>query len=156
MTAYHYSDEDIAKIKELHEKKLSSSKIARELGKSQTGVSRIIRKGFVNKRKSKNRLTYEIRKQIEEQLSAGKKRTEICKSLNISESTLHNELKISTYSAPYNAEIAHNEALERKKRQYERVSNALSGTENIYSLSKRLENIEQQIEILFDILKGKK
>ncbi len=106
----------------------------------------------MEKNRTWHSLTFEERQLIEKYLKEGKTYVDISILIGRSVNSVATEVR-RTGDFPYNAEKAQQKAIERKKEQYEKIRTKIKGTNYLSTLTKRVNNLEMQIEIILDTLK---
>lgn len=99
-----------------------------------------------------NRIKYEERIQIEKYLSQGKKRGEIADLIKRSKNGVNTEIRKNGGPEAYSAIKAQARAEKIREDAYRKLSE-FNKKQRENSLTKRVQNLEMQIEILHDCIK---
>jgi len=118
-----------------------------------------IDKRLIRGRKQAPGLSFEERKTIEKFLKEKWSCSAIGKSLGRGKNTIVTEVRRASINGKYSAKIGQRLTEKRKREGYEKMVNHpnrkrfVKGGINVITLNKRIENLENQLEIIIDFLK---
>lgn len=112
-----------------------------------------------NKRTGSKEIIYSERVIIQDLITISLSYAEIARNLNRAVGSIKNEVNRNGGRNDYSAHSAQNRADMQKKRRTQKTvdifsKNNLESNSEITELKQKIENIEQQIEIILDILKS--
>lgn len=99
-------------------------------------------------------LTYEERKNIKSLLNKGLSCGQIAQKINRSKNGIVHEIRRNGGKDNYDPQIAHTGAKQRNLEKKQKLSLLFGGKKKNTTLTQRITNLEMQLEILHDVIKG--